>query len=76
MSNKYFLLDFNNQRDILNILLTGYPKVFIQKVLNYSSTDFKLINHNIIEVTFYREINSNFIEMVGFNDRKLLFLLK
>jgi hypothetical protein len=59
---------FNDHNEILEILLKENPKRFIQKALNHSVIDVKLINNNVIEVTFCKEINSSLIEFTNLND--------
>ena len=50
------------------ILLKENPKRFIQKALNHSAIDVKLVNNDVIEVTFCKEINSSLIEFTDLND--------
>ena len=67
---KTFCRMFNDHNKALEILLKENPKRFIQKALNHSAIDVKLIKDEIIEVTFCKEINNNLIEFSGLNDFK------
>ena len=59
---------FNDHNEILEILLKENPAKFIQKALNYSALDVKLINNKIIEVQFCKEINYSEIQITDLND--------
>jgi hypothetical protein len=59
---------FNNNNEVLEILLKENPKKFIQKALNHSAVDVKLLNNSVIEVTFCKEINNNLIQFTDLND--------
>ena len=61
---------FNKHNEILEILLKENPTISIQKALDHSAIDVKLINNSAIEITFCKEINNNLIEFVGLNDFK------
>ena len=61
---------FNRHNEILEILLQENPKRFIQKALNHSAIDVKLINNSVIEVTFCKEISNDLIEFTDLNDFK------
>ena len=61
---------FNDHNNILEILLKENPKKYFQKVLNYNAINVELLNDNIIEVIFCKEIDNNLIEFIEVNDYK------
>ena len=73
---------FNDHNEILEILLKENPKKFIQKVLNYTAVDAKVIAQSesdrrsdpaqrvVIEVKFCKEIDDDMIEFTDLNDIK------
>jgi hypothetical protein len=68
LTMKTFCRMFNNHNEILEILLKENPKRFIQKALNHTAIDVRLINDSVIEVTFCKEINNNLIQFTDLND--------